>query len=256
MEKERRTLVKSSDSLQKKDSFTKVKETRKGSQNGGVNESDNDQVRWWLFWKIKQYIFYFQNGPELIIYKEHFLIHNRRPSNNQRKKSEKKLSRTSSFSSILESVGKPVPNLYMSDNFDPDQDKFQTTLNGHKSTVENEKCWWLQSIFTKQVWSHGPSIFQSSIFQSSLISHPIKLWIKKKCLKCLSWFKQTILSPIAADQRTLEINRGKKYTNKFTYPATKGKLSLQYKYMSDKFKLDNTGMIGHKYNLKTYYFLG
>ena len=119
--------------------------------------------------------FYFQNGPELIIYKEHFLIHNRRPSNNQRKKSEKKLSRTSSFSSVLESVGKPVPNLYMSDDFDPDQDRFQTTLNGHKSTVENEKCWWLQSIFTKQVWSHGPSIFQSS-----LISYPIYLTMNQK----------------------------------------------------------------------------
>ena len=76
-----------------------------------------------------------------MIYKEHFLIHNRRPSNNQRKKSEKKLSRTSSFSSVLESVGKPVPNLYMSDNFDPDQDRFQTTINGDESTVESEKCW-------------------------------------------------------------------------------------------------------------------
>ena len=99
-----------------------------------------------LFW-VKLKSFWFQNGPEFIIYKEHFLIHNRRPSNVQRKKSdEEKLSRKSSFSSVLENVGKPVTNLCMSDNFDPDQDKFQTALSSRKSTVESEKCWWRQSI--------------------------------------------------------------------------------------------------------------
>ena len=45
---EEKTLVKSNESLQKKDSFTKAKETRKYSLNGGVNASDNNQVRWWL----------------------------------------------------------------------------------------------------------------------------------------------------------------------------------------------------------------
>ena len=75
-----------------------------------------------------------------MIYKEHFLIHNRRPSINQRKKSgEEKLSRKSSFSSVLENVGKPVTNLYLSDDFDPNEAKIKTDLS-HKSTVENEKC--------------------------------------------------------------------------------------------------------------------
>ena len=41
---EERTLVKSGDSIQKKNSFTKVKETRKCSLNGGVKASDHDQV--------------------------------------------------------------------------------------------------------------------------------------------------------------------------------------------------------------------
>ena len=41
---EESTLVKRSDSIQKKNSFTKVKETRKCSLNGGVKASDHDQV--------------------------------------------------------------------------------------------------------------------------------------------------------------------------------------------------------------------
>ena len=42
---EERTLVKSVDSIQKKNSFTKVKETRKCSlKNGGVKASDHEQV--------------------------------------------------------------------------------------------------------------------------------------------------------------------------------------------------------------------
>ena len=142
---EERTSVKSVDSIQKKNSFTKVKETRKCSlKNGGVKASDHEQVSIdeVILIKFKHKSFYFQNGPDFIIYKEHFLIHNRRPSNIQIKKSdEEKLSRKSSFSSVLENVGKPVTNLYMSDNFDPDQDKFQTALNSRKSTVESEKCW-------------------------------------------------------------------------------------------------------------------
>ena len=141
---EERTSVKSVDSIQKKNSFTKVKETRKCSLNGGVKASDHEQVSIdeVTLIKFKHKSFYFQNGPDFIIYKEHFLIHNRRPSNIQIKKSdEEKLSRKSSFSSVLENVGKPVTNLCMSDNFDPDQDKFQTALNSRKSTVESEKCW-------------------------------------------------------------------------------------------------------------------
>lgn len=121
----------------------------------------------------------------------------------------------------------------MSDNFDPDQDRFQTTLNGDESTVESEKCWWLQSIFLFSQNRCGPTV---PVYFSRVWYHTLFLWIKKTCLKCLSWFKQTILSPIAADQRTLEINREKKYTIKFTHPATKGKLSKQCKYWSDKFK--------------------
>ena len=41
---EESTLVKRSDSIQKKNSFTKVKETRKCSLNGEVKASEHDQV--------------------------------------------------------------------------------------------------------------------------------------------------------------------------------------------------------------------